>query len=250
MSHIETCRTARGFRDITSSRQSVWPQGALVWSLHGPSVHWTGIWWQHYACTLRYDKHRVKRQHSVWCHSGKELKWSEMWVSRVVFCVCVGACSGVMHGKSSLVYHTQKGVLENMTVPFQAARYHSLVISRDGFPHEELEVVLFIYLFGHTSLAWNIFPVLKMSYFCADNGVVWWWNYHGRSTQRALPYSRRAISSGEHNHGWWFTGNVSKELIGSLSLCKYTSITIVIVRSHQIVEKFLSIVTSGVQLGQ
>ena len=68
-------------------------------------------------------------------------------------CVWYIICSGVMHGKSSLVYHTQKGVLENMAMPFQAARYHSLVISRDSFPHEELEVALCFFFPARASLA-------------------------------------------------------------------------------------------------
>ena len=31
-------------------------------------------------------------------------------------------------------------MLHGLTAPFQAARYHSLVIDRDGFPDDELEV--------------------------------------------------------------------------------------------------------------
>ncbi len=43
----------------------------------------------------------------------------------------------VVHGKTSLVYHTGKGVLSGLPSPFTAARYHSL--TADGIP-EELEV--------------------------------------------------------------------------------------------------------------
>lgn len=46
---------------------------------------------------------------------------------------------GVMHGKKSLIFHTQEGVLESIPSPFQAARYHSLVIDQDSCP-EELEI--------------------------------------------------------------------------------------------------------------
>lgn len=52
----------------------------------------------------------------------------------------IRAPCGVMHGKSSLVHHSGIGVLEHLQVPFQAARYHSLVIDQEGFPEEALEV--------------------------------------------------------------------------------------------------------------
>lgn len=46
----------------------------------------------------------------------------------------VRAPSGVMHGKPSLVYHTDTGVLKGLPNPFRAARYHSLVIDRETCP--------------------------------------------------------------------------------------------------------------------
>ena len=54
----------------------------------------------------------------------------------------VRAPCGLMHGKSSPVWHTEDDstLLHGLTSPFQAARYHSLVIDRDGFPDDELEV--------------------------------------------------------------------------------------------------------------
>jgi anthranilate synthase component 2 len=54
----------------------------------------------------------------------------------------VRAPCGLMHGKSSPVWHTEDAstMLHGLTSPFQAARYHSLVIDRDGFPEDELEV--------------------------------------------------------------------------------------------------------------
>lgn len=39
-----------------------------------------------------------------------------------------------MHGKTSPVYHNGEGLLKGLPNPFDACRYHSLVISRDGFP--------------------------------------------------------------------------------------------------------------------
>lgn len=43
------------------------------------------------------------------------------------------------HGKASAVYHDGRGVLRGIPSPFQAIRYHSLVVSREGLP-ECLEV--------------------------------------------------------------------------------------------------------------
>lgn len=50
---------------------------------------------------------------------------------------------GVMHGKKSLVYydeHGEDGLLAGLPNPFVAGRYHSLVIDRESFPSNELEV--------------------------------------------------------------------------------------------------------------
>jgi anthranilate synthase component 2 len=65
--------------------------------------------------------------------------------------VCLGhqalglQCGGTVdraapvHGKASLVYHEGRGILEGVSVPFEAGRYHSLVVERDDLP-EELEL--------------------------------------------------------------------------------------------------------------
>jgi anthranilate synthase component II len=44
-----------------------------------------------------------------------------------------------MHGKASFVYHDGKGILEGIANPFEAARYHSLVVERDDLP-DDLEL--------------------------------------------------------------------------------------------------------------
>ena len=44
------------------------------------------------------------------------------------------------HGKTSEVYHSGKGILENVPSPFIATRYHSLVVERSSLP-EDLKVI-------------------------------------------------------------------------------------------------------------
>lgn len=51
----------------------------------------------------------------------------------------VRAPCGVMHGKTSEVWHTNVGLVEGLPNPFKAARYHSLVIDKESCP-EDLEV--------------------------------------------------------------------------------------------------------------
>ena len=41
-----------------------------------------------------------------------------------------------VHGKASLVRHNGRGILADMPNPFEAGRYHSLVVTREGLPSE------------------------------------------------------------------------------------------------------------------
>jgi anthranilate synthase/aminodeoxychorismate synthase-like glutamine amidotransferase len=61
---------------------------------------------------------------------------------------CVGHVFGgeivrnyrIMHGKTSLIHHDGRGVFQGLSNPFEATRYHSLVIRRDTFNNPDFEI--------------------------------------------------------------------------------------------------------------
>ncbi len=53
-----------------------------------------------------------------------------------VFGAKVVRADRLMHGKVSLVYHDERGVFAGMPSPFQATRYHSLVVPEGTLPDE------------------------------------------------------------------------------------------------------------------
>ena len=60
---------------------------------------------------------------------------------------CIGAVFGghvvrarqVMHGKTSMIHHAGAGVFDGLPMPFEATRYHSLIVARDTLP-DDLEM--------------------------------------------------------------------------------------------------------------
>ena len=56
-----------------------------------------------------------------------------------VFGASVVRAATPMHGKTSTIEHNCRGVFTGLTAPFDASRYHSLVVAEEGLP-AELEV--------------------------------------------------------------------------------------------------------------
>ena len=52
----------------------------------------------------------------------------------VAFGATVSRAPELLHGKTSLVYHQQEGVLADIPSPFTATRYHSLCVEKDSVP--------------------------------------------------------------------------------------------------------------------
>lgn len=52
----------------------------------------------------------------------------------------VARAETLMHGKTSPVEHDGRTLFEGISPRFDATRYHSLIIDRDTFPHDELEI--------------------------------------------------------------------------------------------------------------
>jgi anthranilate synthase/aminodeoxychorismate synthase-like glutamine amidotransferase len=57
---------------------------------------------------------------------------------------CIGFAFGariirapeLVHGKTSQIYHRGEGILDGLPIPFEATRYHSLIVERSSLPHE------------------------------------------------------------------------------------------------------------------
>ncbi|MDK2970299.1 MAG: anthranilate synthase component [Candidatus Sumerlaeota bacterium] len=63
---------------------------------------------------------------------------------------CIGQVFGgvvtnaprLMHGKTSMIRHDDKGVFAGLPNPFEATRYHSLIVKEEGLP-EDVEVTAY-----------------------------------------------------------------------------------------------------------
>ncbi len=57
---------------------------------------------------------------------------------------CIGAVFGAriiwapepVHGKTAQIYHQKMDIFQQLPVPFEATRYHSLIIDKESFPEE------------------------------------------------------------------------------------------------------------------
>ena len=78
------------------------------------------------------------------------IKWAAGKIPVLGICLghqCIGEAWGgktvhapqVMHGKTSLISHKEKGLFKDIESPFEATRYHSLIVDPTSFP-AELEI--------------------------------------------------------------------------------------------------------------
>ena len=56
----------------------------------------------------------------------------------VAFGAVIAGAGQIMHGKTSMIRHTEKGLYAGLKNPFVAGRYHSLVIRNDSLPADLL----------------------------------------------------------------------------------------------------------------
>ncbi|OGV31868.1 MAG: aminodeoxychorismate/anthranilate synthase component II [Legionellales bacterium RIFCSPHIGHO2_12_FULL_35_11] len=78
----------------------------------------------------------------------------------------------IVHGKSSNVFHNRKGLYQNIPLPFQAGRYHSLVIERRSIPEELIieaetahEIIMGVKHLSHKTYGVQFHPESMLSEF-------------------------------------------------------------------------------------
>ncbi|MDI6759090.1 MAG: aminodeoxychorismate/anthranilate synthase component II [Candidatus Omnitrophota bacterium] len=57
-----------------------------------------------------------------------------------VYGACIIGAKKLMHGKTSMIYHNKKDIFRNIPNPFEATRYHSLVVQTNALP-ECLQII-------------------------------------------------------------------------------------------------------------
>ena len=78
------------------------------------------------------------------------IRWAAGKIPVLGICLghqCIGEAWGgktihapqIMHGKTSMISHNKTGVFQNIDSPFEATRYHSLMVDPKSFP-EDLEI--------------------------------------------------------------------------------------------------------------
>jgi anthranilate synthase/aminodeoxychorismate synthase-like glutamine amidotransferase len=83
---------------------------------------------------------------------------------------CIGHCFGgevvrndrIMHGKTSPIYHDGSGIFAGMSNPFEATRYHSLVIRRETFTNPDFVITAWTdenEIMGVRHKSWPLFGV-------------------------------------------------------------------------------------------
>ncbi len=65
---------------------------------------------------------------------GGQQAMAQAWGGRVV------RAPRLMHGKTSPIEHDGRGVFRGLPCPFEATRYHSLVIRKESFQHPDFIV--------------------------------------------------------------------------------------------------------------
>jgi para-aminobenzoate synthetase component 2 len=66
--------------------------------------------------------------------------------------------SRLMHGKSSQIYHDQKTIYRGISNPFEAGRYHSLIVEEESLP-SQLEVSAFTKEGEIMGIRHKVFPI-------------------------------------------------------------------------------------------
>ena len=95
------CRPSRGFRDLTGSREGAGTSHSFVWGVHGASMHRPGAPLDSFVGTP-----------VTMCGACNGFVKERVCAIQVFGGHVVRAPKGVMHGKTSLVYHHNRGLMK------------------------------------------------------------------------------------------------------------------------------------------